>query len=196
MRDFRLASGEKIFYPLVLFVIFFGMMASENYPEIFKNYYLLILPWPTFLAMFLCALLYWYRAFLLKPFRLGGFFYSMLFQGVIFFIFSLVNVFWGIEELKKVYTGNFRGELVGIIVFYYILTRCLYKYSSKGRNLINKFGFPVPKTFQIILFGVSALLAFWPNGWELFKFGASWFIFLMSWNPYNRNIFSRHSLER
>ena len=196
MRDFKLAPSEKIFYPLILIIIFFGMWGSQNYPQTFKDYYLLILPWPTFLAMFLCGLLFVYRAFILRPFRLDGFFYSMLLQGVIFFIFSLLNVYWGLDEIKKVYTGNVRIELVTIIAVYYILTKLLYRFSSKGKWFIDKFAFPVPKTFQIILFGISALLLFWQNGWEIFKFSASWFLFLMVVDPYNRNIFSRHSLER
>jgi len=196
VKDFKLAPAEKFFYPIILLLIFLGMWGSENYPQIFKDYYLLILPWPTFLAMFLCGLLYVYRAFLLRPFRLDGFCYSMILQGVLFFIFSLLNVFWGLDELKKVYTGNFRGDLVTVITVYYLLTKLLYKFSAQGKKIIDKLALPVPKTFQIILFGISALLPFWPNGWEIFKFSASWFLFLMVWNPYNRNIFSRASLER
>lgn len=195
MKDFKLGIGEKIFYPIILFLITFGMVTSQDYPDIFK-YYLLILPWPTFLAMFLSALMYWYRAFLLKPFRTGIFFYSLLIQGALFFIFSLAQVFWGIEELKKVYQGSFKGELVTVIGIYYIVLCLAYKLSPKGRLFIEKFGFPVPKIFQMILFFLSALLAFWPNGWEIFKFSAGWFLFLMVWNPLNRKLFSRASLER
>ena len=197
MKDFKLAPAEKIFYPLILIIIFFGMMISKNYPTIFKDYYLLILPWPTFLAMFSCALIYWYRSFLLKPFRMGGFRISLLIQGLIFFIFSLLNVYWGIDELRKVYTGSFKGELVAIIAIYYLTTRILYKYSSKAKKILDTFGFPVPKVFQIILFALSALLPLWENGgWEIFKFSASWFLFLMTLDPANRNVFSRESLDR
>jgi len=196
VKDFKLAPSEKFFYPLILLVIFFGMTISESYPQIFKNYYLLILPWPTFLALFLCGLLFVYRAFILRPFRFDGFFYSLIFQGVIFFIFSMLNVFWGIDELRNVYQGNFRGDLVLVMAVYYLGTRLSYKFSPKVKCLLDKFGFPVPKTFQIILFGISALLPLWGNGWEMFKFSASWFLFLMTWNPLNRKLFSRASLER
>jgi small neutral amino acid transporter SnatA (MarC family) len=177
--------------------ISFGMMTSQNYPEIFKNYYLLIIPWPTFLAMFICALIYWYRIFILRPFRSGGFRISLLIQGLLFFVFSLLNVYWGIDELKKVYAGSFKVELLIVILVYYISTMLLYRFSPKAKNILDTFGIPVPKTLQLILMGICTLLPFWENGgWEMFKFSASWFLFLMTLDPLNRNVFSRASLVR
>lgn len=184
-----------------------------------------LIEWLTFLALILGFFLCWYRASILRPFRSKIFYFSLIFLGLVFLFGAGEEISWGQRifnikspeffmrnntqmetNLHNLFIGSFKinrvifGTLLGILVaFYFLILPFLYRRVEKIKLLVDSFALPLPKIFHIIFYiclaGVVSLTDSAKKG-ELLEFGGCWIFLLMTFRPYNRQIFSRISFQR
>jgi hypothetical protein len=144
--------------------------------------------------MICCAFFSIYRAIILRPFRSVYFFLSLLLQGLCFLLFIPLIFYkaswfnsWVFSEYLKLTTQLFICSLLGFI---------FYNCYSRAEHILLDWGLPIPRAFQLILLGVLILSGFIIERWDIFLLLGGWQVSLIIWNPLNRPIFSRTSLER
>lgn len=181
--------------------------------------------WMTVLPLLLAAVLCFHRANILKPFRGAFFSFCLVMMGFVFIFgaleevsyaqrligfqtpewflkyntqgeFNFHNLRFGGFKVNRYIFGTFLGILV---VFYFLIMPFLYVKEGKIKRLVDKFAVPVPKLFHIaayLLLAVCVKFIDSPKKGEILEFGGCWIFLLMSFNPLNRQLFSRKSLER
>ena len=109
---------------------------------------------------------------------------------------NIHNLRFGTVKINKLIFGL---VLAICVVFYFLVLPFLYRKIARVKSLIDSFGIPLPHYYHIIsyvlLFGLTELIAGGKKG-EILEFGGCWIFLLMSFQPYNRQIFSRRSLKR
>lgn len=128
----------------------------------------------------------------LFEFKVPSFFLEYNSQGEM----NLHNLRFGTYKINKIIFGTFLG--IGI-VFYFLILPVLYKKSEKIKTLVDSWALPLPHFYHIIAYVALAILSEFIAGGkkgEILEFGGSWIVLLMIFKPYNREIFSRKSLER
>lgn len=181
--------------------------------------------WLTVLALFIGFILCLYRAYILKPFRPLFFRLCLIVMAGIFFFGVGEEISWGqrlfnIESPKffKTYNsqqetnlhnliiGEFKtnrvifGTGLGIMVAtYFLIIPYLYRRKENFRKFINRFALPIPKiahiVFYLALFLICELGINGGKKGEILEFGGCWIFLLMTFNPYNREMFSRVSFK-
>lgn len=181
--------------------------------------------WLTVLALFSSSVMCFYRAYILAPFRNRLFTIVLILMGFVFLFGVGEEISWGqrIFNIKSPHyfiVNNSQHEfnlhnlvlagvkinklifglLLGIFVALYImLFPFLYRKYPVIKKWTNLLAIPVPKwshtAFYIGLFLLTEMIAGGKKG-EILEFGGCWIIFLMAFNPLNREIFSRRSFSR
>ena len=183
-----------------------------------------LVEWLSVLALSLGSITNFYRAYILKPFRskrfiimltlLGGLFlFGFLeeisygqriigFESPAFFKehntqmeFNLHNLKFGEARINKLIFGTFLGIC---IVIYFLIMPFIYCKKEQVKNFVDGLALPVPKWFHIGAYLLLALLAEFiasEKKGEILEFGGCWIFFLMTVRPYNREVFSRRSLN-
>lgn len=109
---------------------------------------------------------------------------------------NLHNLRFGNFKINKIIFGTFLGIA---IVFYFLVLPFLYNKKEAVKNWVDSWALPLPKIYHIAAYISLAFLAEFVDGGkkgEILEFGGSWIVLLMIFEPYNREIFSRKSLER
>ncbi|OUR93471.1 hypothetical protein A9Q84_18530 [Halobacteriovorax marinus] len=180
--------------------------------------------WMTVLGLLIGAVACYYRISILKPFR-GKLFLFCLFVLGSLFLFGLgEEISWGQrifdiksseffmknnsqaetnfhnlvvggKKINKIIFGTLLGIMIG---FYFLILPVLYRKVEKVKKLVDSMAVPLPKNFHIvaylILVGITELIAGGKKG-EILEFGGVWIFVLMTFRPYNREIFSRKSFR-
>lgn len=129
---------------------------------------------------------------LLFDFKVPDFFVKYNTQGET----NFHNLKFGDFRVNKVIFGSFLGLA---LVFYFIFLPYLYKKVEKIRVKVDSWALPLPRIYHIVAYLFLALLGELIAGakkGEILEFGGSWIVLLMFFNPSNREIFSRKSIER
>ena len=219
---------EKVSYVLVLIAAIIGVVSSNTNLLWYEGFYVKedgIIEWLTVLGLFLGAVVCFYRASILRPFRGALFVICTVFLGLLFLFGLGEEISWGQrifdikssefflqnnsqgetnihnlivsgKKINKIVFGTILGILIGI---YFLILPFLYRKFEKVKNLVDKFAIPLPKYFHIaaylVLVGLTELIAGGKKG-EILEFGGVWIFVLMTFSPYNRDLFSRKSFER
>jgi len=99
-------------------------------------------------------------------------------------------------KLNKLIFGLLLGTCV---VFYFLILPFLYRKKESVQKFIDSCAIPIPHYYHIAAYLVLAAMAELIDGGkkgEILEFGGCWIFLLMSFQPYNRIIFSRKSLKR
>ena len=106
------------------------------------------------------------------------------------------NLYFGEFKVNKIIFGTFLGI---VIVFYFLILPFLYKKFEKVKEKVDSWGLPLPRVYHIIAYIILAVLCEAIAGGkkgEILEFGGSWIVLLMLFEPSNRVIFSRKSIDR
>ncbi len=220
--------AEKILYPIIFLFIILGVIFSRVNLQFYEGTYTVedgIIEWLTVLALFSSAVMCFYRAYILRPFREKIFIFFLVFLGLLFCFGVGEEISWGqrifgIKSPQFFVENNSQQELnfhnlvvsgtkinklvfgliLGIgVVSYLLIFPFLFKKFQKFKTFINKFAIPIPRWYHIVLYILLAVLAEFIEGGkkgEILEFGGCWIFFLLGFNPYNREIFSRKSFNR
>ncbi len=181
--------------------------------------------WLTVLGLLIGCVLCFYRVSILKPFRGKLFLFCTIILGSLFFFGAGEEISWGqrifgIQSSDFFLTHNSQGEtnlhnlivggtkinklifgtILGILIgFYFLILPFLYRKIEKVKNIVNAMGVPLPKYFHIGAYLLLVLLTEFIQGGkkgEVLEFGGVWIFVLMTFVPFNREIFSRKSFDR
>lgn len=181
--------------------------------------------WTSVLALFVGTLLCLYRVHILKPFRNNGFIWGLYFFAFLFFFGMGEEISWGQRifefnspqfflkynsqmefNFHNLRFGGFKinkyifGTLLGIIIAsYFLILPFAYQRIEKIKAFVNRFAIPVPRIYHIAAYLLLFLLVnAIPSGkkGEILEFGGCWIFLMMIFEPLNREVFSRKSLER
>jgi hypothetical protein len=219
---------EKVSYVLMFILAIIGVVSSRVDLVWYEGFYVKedgIIEWLTVLGLFIGAMVCFYRASILRPFRGTLFVICTTFLGLLFLFGVGEEISWGQrifdikssefflannsqgetnihnlvvggKKINKIIFGTLLGILIGI---YFLILPFLYRKFEKVKNLVDMLAIPLPKVFHIVaylaLVGLTELIAGGKKG-EILEFGGVWIFVLMTFAPYNRDIFSRKSFER
>ena len=128
----------------------------------------------------------------LFDFKVPSFFLKYNSQGEM----NIHNLRFSGVKLNKLIFGLFLGLF---IVFYFLILPFIYRKKESVKNWIDSFAIPIPHHYHVAAYLFLALLAEGIAGGkkgEILEFGGCWIVLLMSFQPLNRQIFSRKSLKR
>lgn len=219
---------EKLMYPVLVVLIFFYMYHARNNPVYFESVLAREggpLQWLIISTLFFAAIMCFYRASILKPFRGGVFAACSIFTGIVFLMFGMDEMSWGqiIFDYKTpefIAIRNSLGEMnirhlviagfeitdiiftLGIKILatlYFIVLPFFYSRLDQIKNFVNRFAIPLPRYTQTAAYVVAAILmSFIPSDrrYIIFEFVFYWILVLMMYNPLNEEVFSRKTLVR
>lgn len=219
---------EKLMYPVLVVLIFFYMYHARNNPVYFESVLAREggpLQWLIISTLFFAAIMCFYRASILKPFRGGVFAACSIFTGFVFLMFGMDEMSWGqiIFDYKTpefIAIRNSLGEMnirhlviagfeitdiiftLGIKILatlYFIVLPFFYSRLDQIKNFVNRFAIPLPRYTQTAAYVVAAILmSFIPSDrrYIIFEFVFYWILVLMMYNPLNEEVFSRKTLVR
>ena len=219
---------EKLMYPVLVVLIFFYMYHARNNPTYFESVLAREggpLQWLIISTLFFAAIMCFYRASILKPFRGGVFAACSIFTGFVFLMFGMDEMSWGqiIFDYKTpefIAIRNSLGEMnirhlviagfeitdiiftLGIKILatlYFIVLPFFYSRLDQIKNFVNRFAIPLPRYTQTAAYVVAAILmSFIPSDrrYIIFEFVFYWILVLMMYNPLNEEVFSRKTLVR
>jgi hypothetical protein len=215
-------------YPVLVVLIFFYMYHARNNPVYFESVLAREggpLQWLIISTLFFAAIMCFYRASILKPFRGGVFAACSIFTGIVFLMFGMDEMSWGqiIFDYKTpefIAIRNSLGEMnirhlviagfeitdiiftLGIKILatlYFIVLPFFYSRLDQIKNFVNRFAIPLPRYTQTAAYVVAAILmSFIPSDrrYIIFEFVFYWILVLMMYNPLNEEVFSRKTLVR
>lgn len=215
-------------YPVLVVLIFFYMYHARNNPVYFESVLAREggpLQWLIISTLFFAAIMCFYRASILKPFRGGVFAACSIFTGFVFLMFGMDEMSWGqiIFDYKTpefIAIRNSLGEMnirhlviagfeitdiiftLGIKILatlYFIVLPFFYSRLDQIKNFVNRFAIPLPRYTQTAAYVVAAILmSFIPSDrrYIIFEFVFYWILVLMMYNPLNEEVFSRKTLVR
>lgn len=184
-----------------------------------------IVEWLTVLGLLVGAICCFHRAKILKPFRGSLFIFCTIFLGFLFLFGLGEEISWGqrifdIKSSQYFLQNNSQGEtnlhnlvvgsvkinkllfgtILGILIgLYFLILPFLYRKVDKVKKIVDSLALPLPKYFHIIayliLVGLTELIAGGKKG-EILEFGGVWIFVLMTFRPFNREVFSRKSFDR
>lgn len=219
---------EKLMYPVLVVLIFFYMYHARNNPTYFESVLAREggpLQWLIISTLFFAAIMCFYRASILKPFRGGVFAACSIFTGFVFLMFAMDEMSWGqiIFDYKTpefIAVRNSLGEMnirhlviagfeitdiiftLGIKILatlYFIVLPFFYSRLEQIKNFVNRFAIPLPRYTQTAAYVVAAILmSLIPSDrrYIIFEFVFYWILVLMMYNPLNEEVFSRKTLVR
>lgn len=219
---------EKLMYPVLVVLIFFYMYHARNNPTYFESVLAREggpLQWLIISTLFFAAIMCFYRASILKPFRGGVFAACSIFTGFVFLMFAMDEMSWGqiIFDYKTpefIAIRNSLGEMnirhlviagfeitdiiftLGIKILatlYFIVLPFFYSRLDQIKNFVNRFAIPLPRYTQTAAYVVAAILmSLIPSDrrYIIFEFVFYWILVLMMYNPLNEEVFSRKTLVR
>lgn len=106
------------------------------------------------------------------------------------------NLRFGGMKINKIIFGTFLGIC---IVFYFLVLPFLYRKKEAVKEFIDSWALPLPRLYHILAYISLAIIAEFIAGGkkgEILEFGGCWIVLLMIFEPFNREIFSRKSIER
>lgn len=109
---------------------------------------------------------------------------------------NIHNLSFGGVRINKLLFGLVLGICV---VFYFLILPFLYRKVEKVKEFVDSWAIPLPHYYHILAYLLLAGLCEFIDGGkkgEILEFGGCWIFLLMSFQPYNRCIFSRVSLKR
>ncbi len=215
-------------YPVLVVLIFFYMYHARNNPTYFESVLAREggpLQWLIISTLFFAAIMCFYRASILKPFRGGVFAACSIFTGFVFLMFAMDEMSWGqiIFDYKTpefIAVRNSLGEMnirhlviagfeitdiiftLGIKILatlYFIVLPFFYSRLEQIKNFVNRFAIPLPRYTQTAAYVVAAILmSLIPSDrrYIIFEFVFYWILVLMMYNPLNEEVFSRKTLVR
>ncbi len=181
--------------------------------------------WLTVIGLLIGCVLCFYRISILRPFRGKLFLFCTFVLGCLFFFGAGEEISWGqrifgIQSSDFFLTHNSQGEtnlhnlivggakinklifgtILGILIgFYFLILPFLYRKIDKVKKLIDSMAIPLPKYFHIgaylLLVIITEFIAGGKKG-EILEFGGVWIFVLMTFIPFNREIFSRKTFDR
>jgi hypothetical protein len=224
----NLKKLEYFFFILVGIFVAMGVYYSNVDKVFYEGTYVRedgLIEWLTVLALFMGAMVCFYRSYILKPFR-GSFFSAcLILLGCVFLFGTLEEISYGqrilgfkspaffmqynsqgefnLHNLKfdgKSVNRILFGSILGLfVVFYFLVMPFLYIKKGRVKKLIDQYAIPVPKLFHIVaylLLAIAVKLIDSPKKGEILEFGGCWIFLLMNFHPLNMEIFSRRTLER
>jgi len=215
-------------YPVLVVLIFFYMFHARNNPAYFESVLAREggpLQWLIISTLFFAAIMCFYRASILKPFRGGVFAACSIFTGFVFLMFGMDEMSWGqiifayktpdfisirnslgkINIHQLVMYGFDSSDIIftlGIKILatlYFIVLPFFYSRLDQIKNFVNRFAIPLPRYTQTAAYVVAAILmSFIPSDrrYIIFEFVFYWILVLMMYNPLNEEVFSRKTLVR
>lgn len=219
---------EKVMYPILLIIIFIAIYVARADKYYFESTLATsggFFQSMTFATILFAAVMCFYRASILRPFRGGTFSTSLIVMGIIFFCFAMDEISWG-QVFFEFPTPDFflhrntQGRLnihhlviggfhVNDIIFtltikiiatlYFVILPFFYKRLDKLKAFVNRFAIPLPRYSHAAAYAVIAILmSFIPSDlrYIVFELCFYWILVLMMYNPLNDEIFSRVSLVR
>jgi hypothetical protein len=128
----------------------------------------------------------------LFDFRVPDFFIKYNTQGEM----NLHNLSFGGTRINKLIFGLVLGIFV---VIYFLILPFVYRKFAGVKKVLDSFALPLPHYYHIAAYLLLAGLCEFIEGGkkgEILEFGGCWIFLLMSFEPFNREIFSRKSLKR
>ena len=209
--------------PFVFSLSFAGVYLSRTNTMIYEQIYTVedgFIEWLTFLGLFLCSVLCFYRAAILKPIRSMHFSISLVFWGLLFLFgfaeeiswgqrllgfespaffqqynsqgeFNLHNLKFGATKINKLVFGLILGIAVCL---YFLVFPTLYKNITKVQTIADSYAIAIPKNIHVLSYIFLALTVFFISSskrGEILEFGGCWIWLMMLIEPYNHKIFSR-----
>lgn len=224
----KLLIFERIMYPVLVIFLTMAIYMSRTDLAYFESQMVAddgIFQWMIFSTLVFAAVMCFYRANILKPFRGNVFATCQVIAGIVFLCFAMDEMSWGqrifdFESTPFFLTHNTRQQMnihhlvvggfhLNNIVFtvaikilatlYFIVLPFFYPKLEKIRGFVNRFAIPLPRYTQtgayVVLAGLVSLI---PSDlrYVIFEFGFYWILVLMMYNPLNDEVFSRVSLIR
>ena len=219
---------EKVMYPVLIVLIIFFIYHARTNPLYFEAELASegeALQWLTIWTLIFAAVMCFYRASILKPFRGGVFSACCVLTGIVFMIFALDEMSWGqilfnFTTPDFIHARNSKGEMnirhlviagfeITDIIFtlfikilatlYFIVLPFFYSRLDQIKNFVNRYAIPLPRYTQTAAYAAAALLITLipsDNRHVVFEFMFYWILVLMMYNPLNDEVFSRKSLVR
>jgi hypothetical protein len=224
MKDLKLI--EKIFYPILFLLVGIAIYHSRSDLAYFESVIVSddgLFQHIIFFTILFAAIMCFYRASILKPFRGSLFSTCQVCMGILFFIFSMDEISW----MQRIFhyatptffqTHNLRGQMnfhhlviagfyINNIVFtlaikivaslYFLVLPYLYPRQEKVRNFVNRFAIPLPRYTQTMVYVILGLLVHLIHSefyYVVFELGFYWLLALMMYNPLNDEVFLRKTL--
>lgn len=219
---------EKIMYPLLVLLILYFTYHSRVNVQYFETQ-LAVEGGPLhkliIATLLFAAIMCFYRASLLKPFRGSLFSTCLMLAGIVFLGFALDEMSWG-QLLFKYETPEFfkirnsMGEMnirhlviagfeLKDVIFtlsikvlatlYFIVLPFFYSRLDKIKLFVNRFAIPLPRYTQTGAYVLTAIMiSTIPSNlrYLVFELVFYWILVLMMYNPLNEEVFSRKSLVR
>lgn len=215
-------------YPVLIILMCFFIYHARVNPAYFETDLAAeggTLQWLIISTLIFAAIMCFYRASILKPFRGGVFAACCMISGFVFLAFAMDEMSWGqiifdyaTPEFIKVRNSmgemNFRHlviagfEITDIIftllikilaTLYFVVLPFFYSRLDKIKNFVNRYAIPLPRYTQTAAYALaSILMSVIPSPLRhiVFEFVFYWILVLMMYNPLNDEIFSRRSLVR
>lgn len=105
---------------------------------------------------------------------------------------NLHNLVLGGVKINRLIFGTLLGIAIG---FYFLVLPVLFQKINKVRELINRFGIPVPRYWHlamyIALFALDKMIDSGRRG-EALEFGGCWIFLMMILNPKNNEIYKKN----
>lgn len=219
---------EKLMYPLLFLFLVFAIYSSHTNLAHFEEQLVAddgLYQWLIFSTLIFAAIMCFWRASILKPFRGTIFAAASTVLGILFLLFAMDEVSWlqrviGFHSPEFFLTHNthkqtnfhhlvLAGFYVNNIIFtlavkiiatlYFLIVPFLYPKVEKLRNFFNYYAIPIPRFTQVGAYIILAILVRAVNSefrYVVFEFGFYWILALMMYNPLNEEVFSRKSLVR
>ena len=176
-------------------------------------------------TLLFAAIMCFYRASLLKPFRGSLFSTCLMLAGIVFLGCALDELSWGqilfkFETPEFVKVRNSMGEMnirhlviagfeLKDVIFtlsikvlatlYFIVLPFFYSRLDKIKLFVNRFAIPLPRYTQTGAYVLTAIMmSAIPSNlrYLVFELVFYWILVLMMYNPLNEEVFSRKSLVR
>ena len=99
---------------------------------------------------------------------------------------NLHNLKLGGVKINKLIFGKL---LSSAVILYFLIIPVLYWKIGKFKNLLNKFGIPVPRWYHaasLLAVFIISELTFSPKKGEILEFGSCWIFLLTIYNPINK----------
>lgn len=188
-------SGKEIASLVtIFFCIFFSIAYSQLNPEVYaqswiaeRGYFKNL----SNLGILIGSLVCFYRAYVLRPFRVKLFSRFLSLWGLIFLGLFFERVFLGLSLDVLAYP-----VMLFLVGFYFFLLPIIYRNLDWFQVKVDEMAISVPKWIHMIclLLLVFIVYGLVNEGREkILEFGVVWIFVILSLRPYNRELFSRRS---
>ncbi len=215
-------------YPILVICLALAIYVSRTNLYYFESAMVVdqgFFQWMIFSTLMFAALMCFYRASILRPFRGNVFASCLIFAGIVFLAFAMDEMSWfqdilgyNSAQFSQYHITKMPVNIHHLIIFgfhlnnlifsfaikilatlYFLVLPFFYTKLDKIKIFVNRFAIPLPRYTHtgayLVLAGLVALI---PSDFRyvIFEFGFYWILVLMMYNPLNDEIFSRKSLVR